>query len=753
MKLSLRWVIIISSFVLVWGTQLVITPSSYFMSENNLTKHMKDIMKDISDLILEQSYNYLGRAQSAAALANRLLESHVIGGEIEGPGSLERYFFDQLSLYPYISGIYVSGLNGDFFMVSRDARYSSDGFRTKIIRHRDGEKKVELIWRDTLFNQIQKDEAPQDSYDPRNRPWFRQVLEKKQICWTDPYVLYNEQKPGVSIAGPYFDENGALIGIVGVSIELQELSNFISRLQVGKSGKAFIINQNGDLIAFYDANKLIYTDVADNMIRLPKVNEINDIFTRKAFDSIQWKRDDNNNIQLQTPICSTFKLSGKRFLSLFTPFPEKRLPWIIGAYIPEDDYLGLIKSNRTFNIIATIVLSVIASFIGLVLAEKIIRPVENLANEAKAIEQHDMKSHFKTESTFKELQEAADAFALMKASLVSYEGRLNESQNLYRAIAKTANDAIIMMDNNHCISYLNPAAERMFGYTQEQAKGKNLHRLLAPKKNIPQYENGLGKFSLKGKGPFIDRTVNVTAVNRYGMEFPAELSLSALQIKGKWHAIAIIRNITERKKAEQLRKRMADDLHDGLGGSLTNIKLFAEMTKSLDNREMTQKNLEAIADICADCIHEIRNYMNVLDDFELQWDALVPELNQYCLKTLEPHDIKFSVTSDIDPDAPPPTRLMYINLQKIVKEAVTNVIKHSNGDAMHIAMHVAKDRLLFIISDNGSVSRTTKSQGRGLLSMASRAKEMGGVIDVSWDSGVVIMLDVPLLKMWQVEVQ
>jgi len=273
----------------------------------------------------------------------------------------------------------------------------------------------------------------------------------------------------------------------------------------------------------------------------------------------------------------------------------------------------------------------------------------------------------------------------------------------------------------------------------------NLHKLLSPKRYIPHYENGLAKFAMTGKGAYIDRTVNVTAINRFGMEFPVELSLSSLQVNGGWHAVAIIRNVTERKKGEQLRKRLADDLHDGLGGNLTNIKLFAEMTKTHRDHAHTRKNLDAIAEICEDCLLEIRNYMHVLDEIEPQWDALVLELKQYCLRTLEPHDIKFSMTSDINSEALPPSRLLYINMQKIVKEAVTNVIKHSDGDAMHIAVHVAMDRLLCIISDNGTAVQTTKSRGRGLLSMTSRAKEMGGLLDISWDSGVIIILDVPFL--------
>lgn len=745
MKLSIRWVILLGSIALVWGTHLIITPSSYIISEKVLTEHMLDIMENIADLTLEQSYNHLSKAQSATFLTRQLLNSRVISSDREGIDSLERYFFDQLSIYPHLAGIYVGGLDGDFIMVCRHAKHAPDGFRTKIITHAPEGRKVVLMWRDANFNLVEKLESPEDPYDPRTRPWFTKVMEQKRVCWTDPYIFYTAQKPGVTIAGPSFNNDGTLRGIVGVDVEISELSTFMSKMRVGKSGRAFIINENGDMIAIRDIDKLIVPVKKNGSLRLPKISELHDPLTREAFTSIQWKHDTSDNLQLEHTQFSTFIHEGRKYHSMFSPFPGKRLPWIIGVYLPENDYLGLIKLNRTFSIIATVIISLLASFVALVLARKIIYPVEIMASEAKAIEKHEMKTTFDIESNFKELQEAADAFARMKTSLVNYEGRLHESKSVYRAIAKTANDAIIMMDQDHCISYLNPAAERMFGYKESQARGMNLHKLLAPRRYLPHFENGLAKFSMTGRGPYIDRPVNVTAMNRFGMEFPVELSLSSLQIDGKWHAVAIIRNISERKKAEQLRKRLADDLHDGLGGSLTNIKLFAEMTKTHQEDDHTRRNLDAIAEICEDCLLEIRNYMNVLDEIEPRWEALVLELKQYCLRTLEPHEIKFSMTSDITPDALPPSRLLYINMQKIVKEAVTNVIKHSDGDAMHIAFHVAMDRLMCIISDNGTAAHTTKSTGRGLLSMTSRAKEMGGALDISWDSGVIIILDVPFL--------
>ena len=110
MKLSIRWTIIIGCIVLIWGTHIIITPSSYLMTKRVLTQHMHDIMVNISDLTVEQAHNHLNKARSAASLAKQLLGSNVVSNDIQGSSALERYLFDQLSIYPHLSGIYVGGM-------------------------------------------------------------------------------------------------------------------------------------------------------------------------------------------------------------------------------------------------------------------------------------------------------------------------------------------------------------------------------------------------------------------------------------------------------------------------------------------------------------------------------------------------------------------------------------------------------------------------------------------------------------------
>ncbi len=130
---------------------------------------------------------------------------------------------------------------------------------------------------------------------------------------------------------------------------------------------------------------------------------------------------------------------------------------------------------------------------------------------------------------------------------------LEESETI-RKLAECAKDAIIMMGGNHEITFWNPAAERIFGYSNAEAIGKHLHMLLAPKRFKDDYQKGLFYFRKTGLGNAIGKTVKLAAVRKNGEEFDIELSVNSVHLGGKWHAVGIIRDLSENKGREDLIK-------------------------------------------------------------------------------------------------------------------------------------------------------------------------------------------------------
>jgi PAS domain S-box-containing protein len=127
----------------------------------------------------------------------------------------------------------------------------------------------------------------------------------------------------------------------------------------------------------------------------------------------------------------------------------------------------------------------------------------------------------------------------------------SNSEKQLRAITDAAMDAIIMINADVSVSFWNPAAQKMFGYSIEEIKGQNLHKIVAPSKYMPGFEKGFLKFAKSGKGAIVGKTIELTAKRKDGEEFPIELSLSSFQSGGSWKAVGIVRDISERKETEQ----------------------------------------------------------------------------------------------------------------------------------------------------------------------------------------------------------
>ncbi len=145
------------------------------------------------------------------------------------------------------------------------------------------------------------------------------------------------------------------------------------------------------------------------------------------------------------------------------------------------------------------------------------------------------------------------------------EQSLKESEEKFRTISTSAQDAVIMLDNEGNLSYWNEAAERIFGYTREEVLGKEFRTLLTPETYHELYKEGFARFSKTGEGPIIGKTLELSGLRKDGSQFPVELSVSSVKIKGKYHAIGIMRDITERKRTElqlQVRARLLDSLRE-----------------------------------------------------------------------------------------------------------------------------------------------------------------------------------------------
>ncbi len=156
------------------------------------------------------------------------------------------------------------------------------------------------------------------------------------------------------------------------------------------------------------------------------------------------------------------------------------------------------------------------------------------------------------------------------------EMALRESLTRYTAVTESANDAIISIRPDGTIDLWNKMAQQMFGYSAEEAIGKPMHQLITPERNREQMAQGMRQFAQTGTGLMLGKTLESTAVRRDGTEFSVELSISAMNLGGAWHATGIIRDITERKQVEEERRVNADKQAQALAQTIDAVAAMVE---------------------------------------------------------------------------------------------------------------------------------------------------------------------------------
>jgi PAS domain S-box-containing protein len=131
------------------------------------------------------------------------------------------------------------------------------------------------------------------------------------------------------------------------------------------------------------------------------------------------------------------------------------------------------------------------------------------------------------------------------------EKQLKESKDRFRQILDTAQEAFVGMNSTGNVMAWNRAAEQTFGWSSEKAMGRPLADLIVPERYREAHWRGLEKFMKTGKGPIMNRRIELMALHRDGREFPIEMTVAPVRVRGGFTFNAFMHDISERKQVEQ----------------------------------------------------------------------------------------------------------------------------------------------------------------------------------------------------------
>ncbi len=179
------------------------------------------------------------------------------------------------------------------------------------------------------------------------------------------------------------------------------------------------------------------------------------------------------------------------------------------------------------------------------------------------------------------------------------------------------------------------------------------------------------------------------------------------------------------------RDELVRDLHDGVGGVVTNVRLLADRAGEADETERRDL-VAAIGSLAAEGMHELRLLMLGFDALPSTWRAAAAELRRAGSAALEPHGIEHAFEAEVQDDRAPDLAT-FITLVRIHREALTNVVKHARARAVRVRVVVRLGELSLTIEDDGlGLADTTPAvgHGRGMGSMQARARAIGATLRI-----------------------
>lgn len=321
-----------------------------------------------------------------------------------------------------------------------------------------------------------------------------------------------------------------------------------------------------------------------------------------------------------------------------------------------------------------------------------------------------------------------------------------------------ANDAILIREASGRISYWNQGAERLYGWTRQDAVGNSAHDILRTVFPVPLSQI-VGTERWEGELIQVRRDGSViTVASRW-----ATLRDRDGQCAG-W--LEINTDITDRKQLEEAarrltgrilslqddeRRRIARELHDSLGQYLVSVKVNLDLlARTLKEPQQNVLLSDCLSNV-EHCLTETRTISHLLHPPLLDEAGFASAARWYIEGFAERSELQ--VDSDIPPRMGRLNRDVETALFRVLQEALTNVHRHSGGSRVKIVLRVDPTRVQLQIADDGrgippdrlrGLQGGTCATGVGLAGMRQRMRELGGSLHIESVRGTTITAAIPL---------
>ena len=388
-----------------------------------------------------------------------------------------------------------------------------------------------------------------------DRPYFQQAVRKKSLAISGYIIGRRTGQPHLNFAYPALNDAGEVRAVVVLAFSLERLSESLSATPLPTGATISLVDGDGVLLA-----------------RAPPAPEWIGRRVREApFTRAMLAR--REGVIEATGIDGVARMHGfAPLLASADLFAVVGLPWQ-EAYRQAD---RLFWRETLFTALAFALAALVALFGAHVWIRS---PVGRLQDAVGRMKQGDLSVRARTgRGSSPELSELAADFNDMAGTLERRQAALEASEARFRAVVETAADGIITIDAQGAIQSVNHEAERLFGYAHDELIGHNV-KILTTAPDAERHDCYLARYLRTGEARIIGSGREVTGRRKDGSTFPLFLSIGQFTLEGERHFTGIVRDITERKRAEDRQRLLAAEVDHRAKNLLATIQAMVLMTK------------------------------------------------------------------------------------------------------------------------------------------------------------------------------
>ena len=294
-------------------------------------------------------------------------------------------FFEQMRAFDMLSSIAWGGADGQAVWIARNPNETEYVFAIK--DSQTGEEVYEYQL-DPVGNII-GERSGGYKYDPRIRPWYKAAVTAENPTWSKIYAWVSKDGTGSTLGlgfvQPIRDKTEKILGVIDAELSLYDISQFLDKLRVGKTGLAFVMDRKGRLIGTSTSSpvtdlehKLLFASKSSN-----RVVAAAGVYLNQEFTSLE---------DITIPYQVSLNIEEKPYLLMASPFEHMTgLSWLIATMVPTTDYMTDIETARQRNILIGITAVGITVMLGLVFAYIGVRALLDLVGHVRRIGKGDLE--------------------------------------------------------------------------------------------------------------------------------------------------------------------------------------------------------------------------------------------------------------------------------------------------------------------------------------------------------------------------